>query len=399
MLGVCAWRVWRAPQPGSFRGLLLAGGLRLLLLLVCLGFSGGFERVAPEYVGADKSVLNRLDLWKGGLELVAIRPLRGWGWGNAGQSFMNWTQPIGRNEGYKSMVNSYLTVAVEGGLPVFGLAVFLGGLIVAVGAVAGVADPGSNSDRGQRPRLQMLAATGSVVGWAGCIFFSNLWIFPGLWVVPGAAVVLIVGLALGSGPSRVACLGRAGVRKAFIVAGTTGLICAGLWIVGQHCARREALAITADGNSVVLTGKSARSDDPGILVLPDMAVLGERPGQELRRWVMADPTLKLLVPLDKPSLAQIQSARQVVAFGTACGNPDLNGVKVVFIHPYESPPENAALAKGSVLMLPGIDLARQNSAWQVWAGTQAGLEVKEDAGTALDIRVRWPDVMLSDRRR
>jgi O-antigen ligase len=154
MLGVCAWRVWRAPQPGSFRGLLLAGGLRLLLLLVCLGFSGGFERVAPEYVGADKSVLNRLDLWKGGLELVAIRPLRGWGWGNAGQSFMNWTQPIGRNEGYKSMVNSYLTVAVEGGLPVFGLAVFLGGLIVAVGAVAGVADPGSNSPLDQdRPAL------------------------------------------------------------------------------------------------------------------------------------------------------------------------------------------------------------------------------------------------------
>jgi hypothetical protein len=88
----------------------------------------------------------------------------------------------------------------------------------------------------------------------------------------------------------------------------------------------------------------------------------------------------------------------VVAFGTACGNPDLNGVKVVLIHPYESPPENAAVGKGSVLMLPGIDLARQNNAWREWAGSQAGMEVKEDAGTALDIRVHWPEVMLPDRK-
>jgi hypothetical protein len=56
------------------------------------------------------------------------------------------------------------------------------------------------------------------------------------------------------------------------------------------------------------------------------------------------------------------------------------------------------LAKGSVLMLPGIDLARQNAAWQAWASTQAGLEVKEDPGTALDIRVRWPEVMLPDAK-
>ena len=53
---------------------------------------------------------------------------------------------------------------------------------------------------------------------------------------------------------------------------------------------------------------------------------------------------------------------------------------------------------GSVLMLPGIDLAGRNAAWQDWASTQADMEVKEDSGTALDIRGRWPDMMLADRK-
>jgi hypothetical protein len=413
MLAGQVFRVPRSKSPGGWRGLLLAGGLRLVLLVFCLYLSDGFERVAPEYVNADKSVLNRLDLWRGGLELVALRPLAGWGLGNAGQSFMNWTQPIGREEGYKSMVNSYLTVAVEGGLPLFGLMLFAGGAVVAMGVwlsisgVAGVVDPGSNldrvvgRDRGRRPRLQQyiaLAATGGVVGWAGCIFFSNLWIFPGLWVVPGISAVVVVSLVFLQSEARTTSFSRPGARVAFTVAVAAVVTCATLWATGSLYTGREALNVTVEDNTVFLTGKSTQADDPGILVLPDMAVLGDRPGQELRRWVQADPSRRLIIPLAQPTPVQIKSARLVVAFGKACGNPDLAGAKVILIHPYETPPTNSVFAKGSVLMLPGIDLAHQNDAWRDWAGTQPGMEVKENAATALDIRVRWPEVMLRAQR-
>jgi hypothetical protein len=72
-------------------------------------------------------------------------------------------------------------------------------------------------------RLLALAATGSLVGWAGCIFFSNLWIFPGLWVVPGMSAVLIVSLAVGFRPGRAVCAGQRRSWRARAICGADGV--------------------------------------------------------------------------------------------------------------------------------------------------------------------------------
>ncbi|MDR1281881.1 MAG: O-antigen ligase family protein [Opitutaceae bacterium] len=99
----------------------IAFALRIAIAMTCLFASSFADRLTPAYTREDRSALNRVDLWKGGLELVADSPLHGWGRGQSGASFMHWTQQIGRDEGYLSMVNSYLTVAVEAGLPLFTL--------------------------------------------------------------------------------------------------------------------------------------------------------------------------------------------------------------------------------------------------------------------------------------
>lgn len=186
------------------------------------------------------------------------------------------------------------------------------------------------------------------------------------------------------------------------IGGVVALVCVALWVTGRIYTFRDPVSIVVVDQAVGIACKQAppiadRAENT-VLVLPDLAVLGDRPGQELRRWVLADPTVRLIVPPGKPTSTQIKASRLVVAFGAAGGNSELIGTKVVFVHPYETPPANVSFAKGSVLMLPGIDLARQNSAWRDWAGTQAGMEIKEDAGTALDIRLRWPEVMLPESK-
>lgn len=186
---------------------------RLVIIVICLIASSFSTRLAPSYTREDRSALNRIDLWKGGLELIEASPMRGWGWGQSGASFMHWTQPIGREEGYLSMVNSYLTVAVEAGLPLFTLLFAL----ILTPLVFGLTNKGTTRsvDRGispmclknelhalictpvplnpiKSPSLLLRGLTASWAAWLCAMFFSNLWIIKGLWVLPSLCAVGIV---------------------------------------------------------------------------------------------------------------------------------------------------------------------------------------------------------------
>lgn len=50
--------------------------------------------------------------------MIAENPSLGVGWGNAGKIFENWYQPLDMAAHYHSLINSYLTLAAELGLPV-----------------------------------------------------------------------------------------------------------------------------------------------------------------------------------------------------------------------------------------------------------------------------------------
>jgi len=73
----------------------------------------------------DRSVGNRVELWGGGLKMIAASPWRGWGAGESGRAYLNWFQDLERAERFTTMVNSYLSVAVEYGLPTFSLTLFI----------------------------------------------------------------------------------------------------------------------------------------------------------------------------------------------------------------------------------------------------------------------------------
>lgn len=67
---------------------------------------------SAEAFGQDASVGNRIELWGSALQMAAENP-RGFGTGT-GEQYMQWYQPLDRQQGYRTMVNSYLTFLVAG---------------------------------------------------------------------------------------------------------------------------------------------------------------------------------------------------------------------------------------------------------------------------------------------
>lgn len=88
------------------------------------------ERYGQGVVQEDRSISNRFALWKAAPTMMVDAP-GGWGFGESGNAYTDWYQPLDRNESYRTLVNSHLTWLVEFGwigrfLYFFGwLAVFL----------------------------------------------------------------------------------------------------------------------------------------------------------------------------------------------------------------------------------------------------------------------------------
>ncbi len=406
MNGWWFWRARRVPAgvpvmktKRSFAACLAPWLTRGVLLAALLCSSDFTQRLAPDYATSDKSVTNRVDLWKGGLELIAISPLHGWGWGNSGASFMHWTQPIGRAEGYKSMVNSYLTVGVEGGLPVLAGVLTVCALVFSLGIrslIGGgarcpqrdIASWSVGSALGTMRSTFLLAATTSWAAWLVCLFFSNLWIIPLLWMIPGVTAACLIGLAVRSINARMVRLDL--VRIGILAAVASG----GLWFAGAWLESRSPVQIIRHaGGEVELARHGQVANAYGWIVLPDSHVLGEAYGQELRRWVIASPQpLHLLVPASPD--AALPTMGTVVAFGAACTDARLKGRTVMLIHPTLDPDNSTELGKGSRLQLAGIDVAQKNTAWTDWAARR-GLVVEQSWGLATDVRPRWPELILA----
>jgi hypothetical protein len=401
--GGLAW--WRARKEGEsdeagsviYRN--LPWLLRMVMVAVCLGITGFHARLAPGHVAEDRSSLNRLVLWQGGAELVAASPLRGWGWGESGAAFMHWTQPLDRREGYLSMVNSYLTVAVEAGLPKFtGL---LAVLLLPLGLAAFVV---RRSGRGGAILDNLhLAAVAAWVAWLGCMIFSNLWIIRSLWIVPGGAAVAALVFSSGAGGVRV--WRRGAFATAVFALGVSSLI----WVAGAYWSGKAPLVFQRKADGSVLLSKAHTSDLPKargegakLVVVPDTEVLGESYGQELRRWLLAKggpEALHVFSSVGQIAPNHLSGVRGVVLCGAAASAAvDLaqaaNLPPVWLLHPTLAAPQSStSLPEGSLVSVPGIDILGQAAAWWGWAvHANPPIPVSLSSGLAVDARPRWPDL-------
>jgi len=348
----------------------------------------------------DGSVVNRLALWRGGAAMIAAAPWNGWGAGESGRVYMNWFQDVDRDEGFSTMVNSFLHVGVEYGLGV--LAAVLAGL----GAVLAMAwqagrGKGERSSEGLRSGALGItrattAAGASLVAWAVANVFTTLWIDWKLWIVPGVAIAIIVWSVLrGTGlrPVGLAVRSAAGFGTVIALAGSLGLL-----LTGHVLAARSPHWVepTADGAIAVRTRTESAGGVTVSHLWPDPAVLGPTPGKELRRWFAtrlagnqwivhrANPAAPWMELGDASGVILFGRQAERLAGGGALGDRPLR-----VIHPLGAPPAGAARALGSTeLILPAIDEAGNGPAWRAWA-VATGARVSESPGAGLDVRAAW----------
>jgi len=65
---------------------ILKMAIRLALVAALCVAVGFISRFSPDHLAADKSVSNRLDMWRGALAMIYDSPFHGWGFRNGGLS-------------------------------------------------------------------------------------------------------------------------------------------------------------------------------------------------------------------------------------------------------------------------------------------------------------------------
>jgi hypothetical protein len=145
------------------------------------------SRLSPQFIGQDLSIWHRLDLWLDGCKLIAASPLCGWGGGNAGLVYANWYQPIGERVIYGTMVNSYVNVGVEYGLPLLSVIVMLLFSAIGVGFSFGVWTEDILEPVAARQRMSGCV----LVVWAVANLFTTLAVRLELWILPAIAIMEI----------------------------------------------------------------------------------------------------------------------------------------------------------------------------------------------------------------
>ena len=367
------WRIWL---------------LRAVILVACLIGTGLLGRVDPSYLASDGAVTNRLGLWRSGMEMVACAPWSGWGAGESGRAYMNWFQDLTRSEQYSTMVNSYLHVAVEYGLPVLaGVLVGLVSILVMGWCTAARGDVIAGS------------AGASLSAWAVANIFTTLWIKSALWGVPVIATVLILWRGRG-----LPGLGKSWLKAVAFGAAFSVAAAAMLYVGGAASAKRYTWRIQPLGDGVVRMVNCPDAADavrrPVWQVWSDAAVFGERPGKELRRWAAK------VQHVDIYHYSASWRATDGMASGDAgmmlsghhsdrLAEPALPmGRSLWVVHP-TLPPVQVAEPWNSdwevVVVLPEIDETGLNETWRGWAKRVNG-RVVLSPGCGIDIRSVWPAV-------
>ena len=226
-----------------------------IILIVLLAYiacwSGGAERSARA-LDSDASVTHRFDLWRAGLQMAVENPY-GFGRGQSGNEFMQWYQPLGRTEGYRTMVNSYVTFLVEQGVLCFALAVCV------VLSLWFYTAPLPGSPKSQSAIQTAMRA--SILAFLLTGFFSTTMENCLLWILPAGCALALAGLWLMAQPRR------GGLRPLVLaLAGTLVVVCglgiAGLWqgrndslkrIFASESGKRRVIAIAPKNGKVTKT--------------------------------------------------------------------------------------------------------------------------------------------------
>ena len=353
-MGLLCVLLW-APRPWPRK--------KVFAVAMVVGTLGVFalkQTTSSRYVqgigGEDHSITNRLLIWKQVPRMILDSP-SGWGFGNAGWAYMEWYQPVGRLEGYRTLVSSHLTWLVEGNW------------LVRVGYVLGWCAAFVLCWPDTKNRSFSVAFGIWTAFWVGA-FFSSVAESPWMWVVPlwSLAPVLFARYERKRWPPQRAWIGA--------MAGTFGVLAlAGGWLIESV---PQSQPICGSGR-VVQVGRGT----PAFwIVAPDPKIVGLHYGQELRREQLSAAVVKR--PADLPAGA----SGTVVLMGRL-PDAELIGAcwQIVLLNPPAPPDAGAflsAFAGRQIVVVWGEfrdDTGRGD--WEKVALSNAAVRVTEAPGASL----------------
>lgn len=334
--------------------------------------SNAAQRSTQWIAEREGSVVNRFDLWRGGMEMIASIP-QGVGWGQSGAVYMQWFQPLEAATRYRTLVNSYLTFAAEAGLAIFGLALFLAILLWRA------------TDRvnaGAKPAVLRTAARASIVGFAVAGIFSTTMEEWRLWVVPGLAIAFLLGW-------RLRAPGCQSLKPAFLAAILGGVVgCVALYATGAVLAAGAPVRIRLDSEYAEIRPSAAKAGRE-VAVWADPAVLGEDYGKLLRRFAA-----------ETGAALEVNGAAKngiLMASGDTVARLDSGRAGLFLIAPVriESAKAQEILqrSKPVTLLMPSYDEDGRVAFWKQMAA-EAGITPIRLEGVGSQVESAWEQIVL-----
>lgn len=342
--GICfvcctAFMLFRTESKCRILGIALAKAVAVSVILLYTGFS---NRISPEYIGNDGSTSGRIALWTGGLKMVAQAPVCGWGVDKSGEEYINWYQDFSDERKYAGMVNSYLHIVIERGLPTL----FAALSILAFLFFADFRLWQKNGD------LFALALGLAMLSLCVSNIFSTLWIvssikYTGITV---AAVSVIYAIFKGRNSLPFAKIAMLSIASA-------ASICLCLYLTGLAL---QPKFISKHTDHITLAPD--RPTDKRIAVIADKDTFGKYFGKTLRNaYVKAKPETVLDVYCENPQNAKGYDKFIVTGKFAQTFQPPTSA-KIVYINPIGNPPPPSGLTNATIY-LPRFDIYNQNTKW------------------------------------
>ncbi len=357
-----------APRPWPRHR--MAGIAVAVWVMVAFAFLlNAHERYGQGVVKQDRSITNRLHLWRHGPLMIADAP-NGWGLGNAAKSYMRWYQPLEDTEAFRTFVNSHLELLIEFGWPLRFLYIF------GWGAALLLCWPTRGS-----PWFAVLLGVWVVFGVAS--IFSSVAESPLLWVLPMIALLTAVAW-------RVVKRRVPEPKLWALPVGAATMGCIALLIAGSG-----GTSIQGSANLTVLG-----SGQPTFWLVVDFeGQLGNRFGHALRRELMKQerpPTVAVVwAASDLPS--DLSSSVVALTNSSPGNNTSIyrrilgNAKQTIFLSPKCHPTEAGLDAgNGSVIALFGeFSTSPMLAAWE-----ETGC-VRRIPGAG-DFIPDWPNLILNE---
>lgn len=362
--------VWYAPRPWPLRRLVSIG----TAIWIIVGFSifvQAHERFGKGVTSEDRSITNRIELWKFAPTMMVDAP-QGWGIGQSGISYVRWYQPLDRSEFYRTFVNSHLTWLIELGW--FGRFLYL----AAWASVILFCWPTKD--------IRVLAIPfGIWISFGVASLFSSVAESVWLWVVPALAFVFAVAIRL----KRQKWFNPVAfsIPTGFALSG-----CLVLFIIGT---RSESLVKREHG--ITIYGKG----DPEYAVLVETSTLGENYQRALRQSAKDFQLPTIGVTESADTLQSLKGAKLVFAGLNRSDYPDAlreafrNAPQVIVVNPRLQPQEIGLAARGEKRITVIFGEFSQTDSLPNWSQF-ASVETLPSIG---DFIPNWPSTIFKIQHR